>query len=464
MKPIVMTVIGGGSVNWMRNLMRDVYLMDEAEQGEIRLVDPNKEHVQAVAAMLTAFNEMRGKSYRIRVMDDRREALGGADFVMATFSPGAMDAFWNDLEIPVKYGIRQPVSMTVGPSGISAALRTAPIAYELVQEMERECPEAWLLNVTNPMSVVTRAMNAASVRTRIVGLCHEFHCLPAYLGPILGLHKPDGTDILDYLYRWLPQQGFQYKVAGINHFIWLTEARWHGEDMLPRIRRYCAEHWELGGEAGDGGRQTDPFRNRGAVKFALCRQFGYLPLAGDRHLVEFYPSLCNVRNGYAMKYGVQKTTVDARRLGKLEQLGHIRAIAAGDKPMAWDRSGEEMIEIIKAALGGPSTPAIVNMPNRGQIANMPQGAVVETLADVSASGIVPRPSGELPGSVGSLCRLHADVHELTFRAAMEGSRELLIEALSLDPLSGGADFGELPQLADELLRANRPWLPRFWKS
>jgi len=464
MNSMILTVIGGGSVNWMRNLMRDVYLIDELEGGEIRLVDPNLEHVQAVAGMLNRFNELRGKSYRIRVMDDRQEALSGADFVMTTFSPGAMDAFWNDLELPIQYGIRQPVSMTVGPCGISASLRTAPVAYELVEEMERHCPGAWLLNVTNPMSVVTAAMSRAAAKTNVVGLCHEFHCLPAYLGPMLGLAKPDGMDTLDYLYRWLPEQGFEYKVAGVNHFIWLMQASLHGEDMLPKLRAYCGTHTELGGGDKNGSGAAASFQNRGAVKFALCRQFGYLPLVGDRHLIEFIPSLCNQRNGWGMKYAVRKTTVDARRFLKSEQLRHIQAVAAGTEEISWERSGEEMVEIIRAVRGGNSTPAIVNIPNRGQISNLPQGAVVETLATVSAArGVEPVMSGELPGSVGSLCRLHSDIHELTLRAALEGSRELLIEALSLDPLSAGADFSELPQLADDLLLANREWLPRFFR-
>jgi alpha-galactosidase/6-phospho-beta-glucosidase family protein len=464
MESLILTVIGGGSVNWMRGLMRDVYLIDEIEGGEIRLVDPNREHVEAVAAMLRAFNRMRNKQYKIRVMDDRREALGGADFVMTTFSPGAMDAFWNDLELPIKYGIRQPVSMTVGPCGISAALRTAPVAWEIVQEMEELCPGAWLLNVTNPMSVVTRAMNMAAVQTKVVGLCHEFHCLPTYLGPILGMHKPSGMDILDYLYRWLPEQGFQYKVAGVNHFIWLTQASLNGADVLPRIREYCRTHWEPD-KALDvsPGQATSGFHNRGAVKFALSRQFGYLPLAGDRHLVEFYSNLCNSRNGYAMKYNVHKTTVDARRFNKAEQLKQIYDIAAGRQAVSWERSGEEMVEIMKAVIFKGSTLSIVNMPNSGQISNMPKEVIVETLAHVTAEGVQPVPSGDLPGSVGSLCRLHADIHELTVKAALEGSKELFIEALSLDPLSGSADFSELPQLADELLLANRQWLPRFFK-
>ncbi|WP_248926202.1 hypothetical protein [Paenibacillus hamazuiensis] len=459
MDNIVLTVIGGGSVNWMTGLMRDVYLLDEIKGGEIRLVDPNREHVEAVAAMLQTFNRLRGKEYGIRIFENRKEALDGADFVLTTFSPGAMDAFWNDLELPIKYGIRQPVSMTVGPCGISASLRTAPAAYELVQEMEEMCPGAWLLNVTNPMSVVTRAMNMAAKTVKVVGMCHELHAAPKYFGPMLGLSKPEGMEVTDYLYRWLPEQGLRYTVAGVNHFIWLTEAKLNGEDVLPRIRSYAESRWEFD---GDSAKPVDSFHNRGAAKLALCRQLGCLPLAGDRHLIEFYPSLCNVRIGYGMKYSVLKTTVDARRLTKVSQLEQIRKLASGEREVSWQRSGEEMTEIMKAVVTGGETAAIVNAPNRGQIANMPRDVVVETLATVDRDGVHPWPSGDLPGAIGSLCRLHADVHELTVKAALEGSRRTLIEALSLDPLSGLADFSELGELADDLLQANRRWLPRFF--
>ena len=120
-KTMVLAVIGGGSSQWMISLMKDVYLLDAVDGGEIRLVDPDRGGAEAVACMLARFNAMRGKDYRVSVCDDRAEALGGADFVMTTFSPGSMDAFEYDLEIPIRYGIRQPVSMTVGPAGISAA-------------------------------------------------------------------------------------------------------------------------------------------------------------------------------------------------------------------------------------------------------------------------------------------------------------------------------------------------------
>ena len=448
---IKLAVIGRGCVTWMRTLMRDVYLMDEISGGEIHLIDPKVDHAQAVADMLHTYNKLRGKDYKINVSADKRdEALDGADFVMTTFSPGSMDAFWNDLEIPIKYGIRLPVSMTVGISGISAAIRTVPVAYQIVEEMEQRCPGAWMLNVTNPMSCVTSAMNKAAKTVKIAGMCHEFHGFETYIGPILGLKRPDGMNILDYLYRWLPEQGFDCTVAGLNHFIWLTKANLNGKDVLPEIRAFCEKN--------------DSFKSVGQqVKILLCRQFGYLPIPGDRHLIEFYPSLCNLSNGFGMKHGVVKTTVEARRLAIINGLESTRRIAGGAETVGWNRSGEEMIEIMRAIITGNSVPAIINAPNTGQIENMPKGVIVETLSTIDRNGIKPKMSGSLPGAVGSLCRLHADIQEMTVKAALTGDRRLLVEAMSLDPQGGSAiDFADIPKLVEDLINANRQWLPRFF--
>ena len=456
---MVVTVVGGGSSQWMINLMKDVYLLEvqAAGGGEIRLVDPDRAGAEAVAKMLERFNRERGKEYSISVVDDRSDALRGADFVMTTFSPGSMDAFEMDLEVPVRYGIRQPVSMTVGPAGISASLRTVPVAQEIVSDMERECPGAWLLNVTNPMTTVTAAMNRTADTVKVLGLCHESHSFGRLSEAILGLRPPAGSTIVEQLYEWLPAQGLDYTVAGINHFVWITKATQHGDDVLPKIRQFARDHRDL--RPADHGHSL---RNADAVKLALCRTFGYLPVVGDRHLVEFWPHLCNIRNGYAMEYRVEKTTVDSRRHRRDQNRARVLRIAAGEEQMDWSGSGEEMTEVIRCVLTGARTTAILNLPNRGQIANLPEDAVVETLTTIDGGEVQPLPSGELPGSVATLCRLHTDVHELTIRASLEGSRELLIEALSLDPGAGTGDFGQMGQLADELLRANRQWLPRFW--
>ncbi len=464
MRSIVLTVIGGGSVNWMFGLMRDLFILDEIGGGEIRLVDPNREHVEAVRAMLLTFNRLRNKDYKILIVDDRRAALRGAQFVLTTFSPGEMDAFFYDLELPIKYGVRLPVSMTVGLSGISAALRTVPIAYELVQEMEELCPGAWLLNVTNPMSVVTRAMNLASKTVHVLGLCHEVNALPGYLERTLGLKCPEGLSGTDFIYRKSEMQNFQYTVAGLNHFVWLTQAVWKGEDMLPRIRQYAQRHVGWGHPIGtDGPPISNSWHNNGEAKLALCRTFGYLPIPGDRHLVEFLPSLCNPLNGFAMKYGVQKTTVDSRRLRKIKQLETIRRIASGEEPVKWVGSGEECMLALSAVVTGKPLQTIVNLPNTGQISNLPKDVVVETLGVVSGSGCKPLPAGDLPGPIASLCRLHADVQEQTLRAALEGNRDLLRQTCALDPSSAGMDFSQIGALVDELLNANKSHLPRFFK-
>ncbi len=456
---MILTVVGGGSTTWMPNLMRDIYLLDSDGGGEIRLVDPYSANVGTIAKMLEVFNRARNKCYDISVVDDRRSAMAGADFVMTTFSPGSMDAFYNDLEIPIRYGIRLPVSMTVGPPGISAALRTAPTAYEIVEDMEAACPGAFVLNVTNPMSVVTRAMNMAARTVKVIGFCHEFHMFPPLIEKILGLEKPEEMHVGEYLYHHLPEQGFEYTIAGVNHFIWVTKARRGGEDVIPLIRQYASDNCDT--RADD--EPYDARRNYDAVKLALCRTFGYLPIVGDRHLVEFWPSLCNQRSGFGMKYDVIKTTVAERRHRIDQSMALVNRIVSGEEEIEWSRSSEEMTTAIKAIISGTEARGIFNLPNEGQIGNLPEEVVVETLGTVTMDGATPTPAGELPGPIGSLCRLHADIHEMTVRAALEGDRDLAVQTMSLDPLSAGADFSELTSMTDELLLANKQWLPRFFR-
>jgi alpha-galactosidase len=163
-----------------------------------------------------------------------------------------------------------------------------------------------------------------------------------------------------------------------------------------------------------------------------------------------------------MKYGVVKTTVDLRRHALEKGLARVGRLARGEEQPTWKKSAEELVQVLRVVLCGGSTSCILNLPNRGQISNLPGEVVVETLATVNGKTVTAKTSGALPGAVGTLCRLHADVHELTVRAALEGSRDLLVQALSLDPLSGSADFCDLSSLADDLLYANRKWLPRFF--
>ena len=460
---IKLAVIGGGSVNWMRGLMRDVYGLQNVEGGEIRLVDPNVSHVTSVKNMLLKFNECSAdKRFDVSIVEDRKEALRGCDFVLTTFSPGAMDAFHNDLEIPIKYGVRLPVSMTCGISGASASLRTVPVAYELMQDMEEVCPGAVLLNVTNPMTAVTKAFNLPAKTVKVYGICHEIFALSDLLHKILGIERPADMTNNQYLYEYLPQIGFDYTVAGINHYIWLTDAKRNGEDMLKKIRRFAAENDHLDPEAISR-QATNRYSNNGQAKLALCRQFGYLPIPGDRHLIEFMSSLCNNQNGFGMDYGVMKTTVDSRRLDKVLQQCEIDRIASGEVPVSFEGSGEDIAAIMQAYLDKTELTTIGNCPNIGQISNLPMGAIVETKIKKEIDGsITPISAGALPRPIHQICYLHTAINEMVVEAALKGDRNLFVEAMSIDPSTGTMDFQKIPQLCDDLLEANRQWLPRFF--
>ena len=463
MKKMKLAVIGGGSVNWMRGLMKDVYLIDGVDGGEIRLVDPNESHVTSVKNMLLKFNELTGKDYQVSIVENRLDALRSCDFVLTTFSPGAMDAFYNDLEIPIKYGVRLPVSMTCGISGISASLRTVPVAYEIVEEMEKVCPGATLINVTNPMATVTKALNLPARTVHVYGLCHGAYDLSGILDQIFGLKKPEGMLDREYMHDWLPKQGFDFTIAGLNHFIFLTKATWNGRDVLEDIRRYAREHDGFGDKKDEPMLATNIYLSRGKASLAMCRQLGYLHIPGDRHLIEFWPSLCNIQNGFGMKYGVQKTTVDSRRLDKVLQQRYIDQIASGEIPVEWNRTSEAVSDIMHYTLYGREMLLVSNMPNEGQIENLPMGTVVETVVRKEADGrIVPIPAGPLPETIRAMCSIHATVNDMVTEAALEGDRTKLVQAMSLDPTTATMDFSSIPDLCEELLQANRAWLPRFF--
>jgi len=459
---IKLAVIGGGSVNWMRGLMRDIYGLRNVEGGEIRLVDPNVSHVTSVRNMLLKFNECSDKNFDVSIVEDRKDALRGCDFVLTTFSPGAMDAFFNDLEIPVKYGVRLPVSMTCGISGASASLRTVPVAYEIVQDMEEVCPGAVLLNVTNPMTAVTKAFNLPAKTVKVYGICHEVFALGSILHRILGIERPANMTNNQYLYEYLPEIGFDYTVAGLNHYIWLTKATWNGEDMIGKIHQFAMENDKLDASMASY-QATNPYFSNGQAKLALCRQFGYLPIPGDRHLIEFMSSLCNNQNGFGMEYGVLKTTVDSRRLDKVLQQREIDRVANGEVPVHFGGSGEDIAGIIQAYLDKTELITLCNRPNIGQISNLPMGAIVETKVKKEIDGsITPIPAGELPRPIHHLCYLHTAINEMVVEAALKGDRKLFVEAMSLDPSTGTMDFQKIPQLCEDLLEANKPWLPRFF--
>jgi alpha-galactosidase/6-phospho-beta-glucosidase family protein len=456
----VIGIVGGGSVNWCPGLIRDVYHIDALEGGEIRLLDPDDAALRLIASLEGPYNRLSGKEFKFIPVHSLDECVSGADFTLCTFSPGSLDAFYWDLEVPIPYGVRQPVSMTAGPCGISAALRTCSVAHEVGQAVSKHAPGSWIINVVNPLTCVTRAINLGAPNCKVVGLCHELEGQIGFVGDILGVPWPEGKRGQDYLMR-----DFDLQVAGLNHFIWLTRIFTGGKDRYPELRAFAESHeaWFKGGDPA-AGNFASSWSNNKEAKLALCKAFGSLPMAGDRHLVEFMPSMCSQANRYAMDYGIRKTTMRERYELKKKATERVQRWVSGEEDIPWRRSSEQATDIIETVLTKGKERFVMNVPNRGQIAELPSEVVVESISTLTADGFGYEAAGPLPQPIAGICRSHVEVQELAVQAALEGNRRKLLDALYLDHHTHMVEFREIPRLADELLEANRDLLPRFFPA
>jgi alpha-galactosidase/6-phospho-beta-glucosidase family protein len=433
-------IVGGGSYNWSPILLRDLAATPELT-GTVVLHDIDAAAGEELCRLGRKIASATGSGLSIEANPDQREALRGADAVVVTITTGGLAAMRHDLEIPLRYGIRQSVGDTVGPGGLSRALRGVPVMVELARTMEEVCPDAWMINLSNPMAAFVRAV-AKTTRIKVVGLCHELFGVRRVLAKLLETTE-DGLDL---------------HVAGTNHLTWLLAVGVRGEDGLALLRRYLA----AGGEIPLTPPATDhmaSFQDRWRLKLALFDAYGYLPAAGDRHLAEFFPYFLRDEDVAAVEYGVLLTRVEHREAMFRAARERVRAWIEGREPLTVERSNEELADVIAALATGRERIAIVNLPNRGQIENLPRDAVVETFGVVGATGIRGIAAGALPLGVLSTVQPHVVNQELIVDAALSGDRQLAVQAFLGDPLVG--DFRSTPRMVEELIEANRAYLPRF---
>lgn len=432
--------VGGGSFNWAPKLLTDLALSGDLA-GTVVLHDLDPAALETMQRLGRAIMSAAGADIVVEASDNLGEALAGAEFVIVTITTGGLEAMRQDLEIPLRYGIYQSVGDTVGPGGLSRALRNVPVLVEIARAMERVCPDAWMLNLTNPLTVLTRAVSKVTA-VKVVGLCHEL------LGVRAAMMRMFDATAAD----------FELRVAGINHLIWLLDLKIQGRDGFQLVREYLGKGGAIPLKSTSGGYRA-PFQDRWGLKLALWDLYGYLPAAGDRHLAEFFPYFLTEATNLGADYGVLLTTIEHRAEMVGAARARARAYLAGHEPLPLERSLEESADIIAAVANGRSTRAIVNLPNRGQIDNLPREAVVETLAEVGAAGAHPIGAGPLPPGVLGTVYGHVLNQELIVEAALNGDRQLALQALLGDPLV--RDFGSAPRLLDELLRAQARYLPQF---
>lgn len=435
--------IGGGSLTWAPELVTDLALIPEVHGAELVLQDIDPAALERMLPLARLICEQAGSEIRASATLEREVALTGADYVIYSVAIGGLKAVQADLEIPARYGVRLPVGMNVGPAGISRALRHIPPTLELCRQMERYCPEAWLINLTNPMTQLTWvATRESAIRT--IGLCHEITHFANHIAGVLAV-EPEAV--------W-------FQAAGINHLPWITEFRVGEADGLALLRSWLAEHRPLH-FAQDMllGTAWTAFHDRHGVKFSIFQSTGCLPGAGDRHVAEFFPHFLRPETNWGLDYGVEPTTVAHRAETYEMQAEEVQCWLSGEDKVPLRPSPEQVGPLIGALAGGRSERVIVNIPNRGQVPNLPRRAVVECFARVDRSGVHPEFPGPLPAMPAAVCNWHLTIMEMTIEAALRGDRGLALQALRMEPTV--PDWDKAAPMLDELIAANAAWLPQF---
>jgi alpha-galactosidase/6-phospho-beta-glucosidase family protein len=433
--------VGGGSYQWGPKIIQDVALNEELRGGTLVLHDINGEALDDMYQWGQEALDVAQADLKLEKTLRLEEALRGADFVVLSISTGGLDATALDLEIPARYGVVQTVGDTVGPGGLFRGLRNIPVVVEIGRAMEEYCPDAFLLNLTNPLTVLTRAVSKAT-SIRAVGLCHELFSTLGMLSKMFDL----------------PEEAINVRVAGVNHFIWVTDVSVHGRDVTEEAFRRIS-----GGEAreislSDAAGDTDPFTNTWGFRTELCRLYGYLAAAGDRHVCEFLPGYLRDEKERE-RLDLRVTTVGVRRERLATDRERVRRMIRGEETIPTGRSREEISDIMAAMWSGEDSVNIVNLPNAGQVRDLPLGVVVETygaLNGTGASGIV---FGELPPPIAALVHPHVFNQEAIVQAGLTGDTNLAFRAFLNDPLVGSGP--DARKMFEEMFEAQREYLPLF---
>ena len=404
MKTIKIAYLGGGSKLWARSFMQDLALA-EGICGEVSLYDIDREAAvrnQRIAQRIHAKKEAVSH-FAYTVADTLGEALTGADFVLISILPGTFAQMRSDVHAPEKYGILQPVGDTAGPGGVLRAMRTVPIYEDFARAIKECCPNAWVLNLTNPMSACVKALYDTFPEIKAFGCCHEVFHAQDFLCCVL--KETRGIEAT--------RQDIYTDASGVNHFTWIAEAKYQDMDLLALLPQFMDKYFASGYyERGDHDAwKTDPFAYGNRVKMELFRRYGALAAAGDRHLVEFVNNSWFLSSPEAVDYWHYKlTTVDFREETQRRQIADSIAMAEGTMDVPLAPSGEELVTLLRAILGLETVVSNVNMPNRGQMPGIPEGSIVETNCVFTNGFVKPVTAKPLPaGALALVQRASANI-------------------------------------------------------
>jgi alpha-galactosidase len=431
--------IGAGSFEFTRGLVRDILTFPAFRDCHIALMDIDRERLDASHRGVMKIVQAGNYPARVTATMDRREALAGADGVLITILAGGVSVWRHDVEIPKKYGVDINVGDTRGPSGIFRALRTIPVMLEILADIEALCPRAIVLNYTNPMAMLCRAMQEKT-RTSVTGLCHSVQGTAAMLA------------------RWIgaPMNEVSYRCAGINHQAWYLEYLWNGKDAYPLIRKAILERTEI--------------YNEEQVRNELFLHLDYYVTESSGHNSE-YVSWFRKRPDLIEKYCTHGTGWNPGAYAFIlnEYLRREREWKQDIEkwlalPSVDLKAGSEYAASIFNAVFGDRAMFEFNgnVRNTRLIDNMPDGCCVEVPVLASKRGLDAMHVGPLPEHLAILNNVNARIEELAVAASLEGDPRKVFHAICMDPLTSAVlSLEETRAMTDELFERNREWLPQF---
>ncbi|MDJ1433669.1 alpha-galactosidase [Halostagnicola sp. A-GB9-2] len=437
--------IGAGSHTFTQTLVRDVLSFPALQDSTLSLMDIDGDRLERIEAATNVLVDEHDLPATVEATTDRREALEDADYVITMIHVGGVEPVRNEIDIPQRYGVNQSVGDTLGPGGVFRAQRTIPTMVDIARDMEVLCPDAPLLQHTNPMAMVCRAIDEET-DIDVYGICHS----------IVGT----AHDIASYVD--VPFEELEYWVAGINHMAWFLEIERDDQDLYPELQEAM----------------TDPeIYAQDIVRFEVMDHFGSFITESSHHLSEYLPYFRHDTDEIERLVGASAYDPDkdefeyspvcwlptGEYFDQWSSLDHADQFDETEMDRSLSRSGEYAARIIHSLETGEPRRMNLNVPNDGRlITNLPDDALVEVPCHVDRTGVHPCAVGELPPQLAALNRSNVNVQSLAVDAALEPDEETLRQALKLDPLTAAVcTLEEIDGMVDDLLEANAEYVPEY---
>ena len=427
-KNIKIAYIGGGSRGWAWGLMSDLASCNDIS-GEVYLYDIDFQAAYNNEIIGNMFNECENaKSFwSYHAVKNIGEALNGANFVVLSILPGTFDEMESDVHSPEKYGIYQPVGDTTGPGGIIRAMRTVPMYEYFAENIKKFCPFAWVINYTNPMTLCVKTLYRVFPEIKAFGCCHEVFGTQKVLSQAL-------DSILNI--KGIDHKAIKVNPVGVNHFTWITEAKYKNIDLFPVYEKFAEKYSETGyTENLDNNWMNNVFECSQKVKLDLFKRYGYIAAAGDRHLAEFCEGKWYLESPKKIRqWGFALTPVSWRKGDLKNRLEKSQRYISGEEKVSIRETGEEGVNQIRAILGLEDLVTNVNIPNIGQIPNLPLGAVVETNAVFTDDSVKPVMAGDIPKEIYPLIARICGEQQMLDEAIAKRDIEMIFNVFVNDPL------------------------------